>query len=397
MMKGPWYNPDTEAFVEIRNGGLTLNTSSQDIHDVNGRIHLTPKALTIERFAGQLDSGRISLKGKAGLDAFRIKDMDFQMTASQLPIKIEDTLDAKLNADLTLHGTAQASAIQGEIAVMDGLYYKHVNINPLQSLIRRERGYQAHPEIVFPPMIQNTLLDIRIPPRSLFIVDNNLAQLNLSPDMHITGTLQRPIVQGRTRIDSGSLQYQSTTFTVKKGFIDFTNPYTLESVLDIQSQTNIQNWTVFLDISGPLDKLNLKLSSSPVLDDNDLLSLLVTGKTSRAAIAKTSDSSGSSQKMLADLLSASIGSDLKKASGLDILEVDSTGERRYINDDPLKVTFGKIISPQITLKYTVESVGGVTFQRTITEYMFIENILLSGFQDSRGVFGGEVKFRHEFR
>ena len=101
--------------------------------------------------------------------------------------------------------------------------------------------------------------------------------------------------------------------------------------------------------------------------------------------------------MLADLLSASIGSDLKKASGLDILEVDSTGESRHVNDDPLKVTFGKIISPRITVKYSVETKGGVTFQRTITEYMFIENILLSGFQDSRGVFGGEVKFRYEFR
>jgi len=397
LMKGSWYSPDTEAFVDIRNAGVTLYKSAQDIHDVNGRIHITPQALTIERIEGQLDSGRLTLMGKAGLDSFRIKDMNVQMTASQLPIKIEDTLDAKLNADLTLHGTAQASAIQGEIVVLEGLYYKKVNLNPLKSLFRRERSFQVKQEVVFPNVIQNALLDIRIPPRNLFVVDNNLAQLNLSPDMHITGTLQRPIIQGRTRVDSGSLQYQSTSFNVKKGFVDFTNPYTLESVIDIQSQATVQNWTVFLDIWGPLDKLNLKLSSSPILEDNDLLSLLVTGKTSRAAITKTPDSSGSSQKMLADLLSASIGSDFKKASGLDILEVDSTGERRYVHDDPLKVTFGKIISPQITLKYSVETKGGVTFQRAITEYMFIENILLSGFQDSRGVFGGEVKFRHEFR
>ena len=397
LMTGPWHSPDTEAFVDIRNAGLTLDKSAQDIHDVNGQIHITPKALTIDHIEGQMDSGQFTLKGKAGLDAFRIKDMDVQMTASLLPVKIADTLDAKLNADLTLRGLAHAPVIQGEIVIPEGLYYKNVNLNPLKSMIRRERGFQTQQEIIFPTFIQNTILDIRIPPRNLFIVDNNLAQLNLSPDMHITGTLQRPIIQGRTRIDSGSLQYQSTTFTVKKGFLDFSNPYTMESVLDIQSQAAIQNWTVSLDISGPLDKLNLKLSSSPFLDDNDLLSLLITGKTSRATINKTSDSSTSSQKMLADLLSASIGSDLKKASGLDILEVDSTGERRYVNDDPLKVTFGKIISPQITLKYAVETKGGVTFQRTITDYMFIENILFSGFQDSRGVFGGEVKYRHEFR
>jgi len=320
------------------------------------------------------------------------------LNVSQFPVSIDDTLDAKLNADLTLQGTAQSPAIRGEIVVLEGLYYKDVNLNPLRSLLSRERGFEARQEVVFPSVVQNTLLDIRIPPRALFVVDNNVAQLNLSPDMHLTGTLQRPILQGRTRIDSGSLQYQSTTFTIKRGFVDFTNPYTLESVLDIQSQAAIQNWTVFLDISGPLDNLNLKLSSSPFLDDNDLLSLLITGKASRASIHKTTDSSGSSQKMLADLINASIGRDLKKASGLDILEVDSTGgDARYVQDDPLKVTFGKIISPQITLKYSVETKGGMTFQRTTTEYMFIENMLLSGFQDSRGVFGGEVKFRYEFR
>ncbi|MFH0997786.1 MAG: translocation/assembly module TamB domain-containing protein [Pseudomonadota bacterium] len=397
QMKGPWYNPDFEAFVDIRNAGLTFDKNSQDLHDVNGRIHITPGTIAVDHLEGQLDRGRISLKGKAAIDAFKIQALDFQMAASQFPIKTMDTLDAKLNADLTLQGTARSPVIQGEIVVLEGLYYKQVSINPIRSLIQRERSFQTHREIVFPSVIQNTLLDIRIPPRNLFVVDNNLAQLNLSPDMHITGTLQRPIIQGRTRVDSGSLQYQSTTFTIKKGFIDFINPYTLESVLDIQSQAAVQNWTVFLDISGPPDKLNLKLSSSPFLDDNDLLSLLITGKTSRATIHKSNDSNTSSQKMLADLLSASIGSDLKKASGLDILEVDSTGERRYVHDDPLKVTFGKIISPQITLKYSVETKGGVTFQRAITEYMFIENILLSGFQDSRGVFGGEVKFRHEFR
>ena len=396
-MKGHWYKPDIEAVVDIRQAGFTFENNSQDLHDVNGRIHITPKTLAVDQLEGQLDSGRITLRGKAEIDTFRIQTMDFQLAALLVPIKIDDTLDARLNADLTLQGTAEAPAIQGEIVVLDGLYYKNVTINPLRTLFSRERSFQARQEVIFPAAIQNTLLDIRIPPRNLFVVDNNMAQLKLSPDMRITGTLQRPIIQGRTRIDSGSLQYQSTTFTIKKGFIDFINPYTLESVLDIQSQAAIQSWTVFLDISGPLDNLNLKLSSTPFLDDNDLLSLLVTGKTSRATIANTSNSSGSSQKMLADLLSASIGSDLKKASGLDILEVDSTGESRYVNDDPLKVTFGKIISPRITVKYSVESRGGVTFQRTITEYMFVENILFSGFQDTRGVIGGEVKFRHEFR
>jgi autotransporter translocation and assembly factor TamB len=396
-IKGPWHKPAAEALLELKHGGFTIETSGQDIHDVNGRIRVAPTTIAIDYLEAQLNGGRISVEGKAAIDAYKMQSIDIRMAASQVPINIEDTLDAKLNADLTLNGTVHSSALQGEIVVLEGLYYRNVNLNPIRSMTQRTRGYHPRSEITFPPAIQNTQLDIRIPPRNFFVVDNNMAQLKLSPDMRITGTLQHPVIQGRTSIDSGSLQYHSTMFTVKKGFVDFINPYTLESVLDIQGQAFIQNWTVFLDISGPLDKLNLKLSSTPFLDDNDLLSLLFTGKTRQTAISNTTDSSSSSQKMLADLLSAAVGSEIKKTSGLDILEVDSTSKSRGSNEDPLKVTFGKIISPRVTLKYSVESKSGVTFQRTITEYILFENILLSGFQDSRGVFGGEIKYRHEFR
>lgn len=396
-MKGTWYRPEIEAVADIQNAGLTMGPSSPDIHHISGRIRLTPAALFLESITGQLDSGSVTLNGKAGLDVFHIRDLDIQMTAAQVPIRVEDTLDVQMNADLRLNGSVPNPLLHGEIDVMDGLYYKNISLNPIRALLQRERGYQGHQGVVFPPIIQNMRLDVRIPPRGRFVVDNNVAQLNLSPDMRIIGTLQRPVIMGRTQIDSGTLQYQSTTFTISKGFVDFTNPYTLEYVLDIQSQTTIQSWTVFLDISGPMEKLNLKLSSSPVLDDNDLLALLLTGKTARAAITTPGAGTSGSSKLMADMISAAFGSDLKKASGLDILEVDTTGDGRLANEDPLKVTFGKIISPQITLKYSVENTGGITFQRAIAEYMLVENILLSGFQDSRGVFGGEIKYRHEFR
>jgi len=36
-------------------------------------------------------------------------------------------------------------------------------------------------------------------------------------------------------------------------------------------------------------------------------------------------------------------------------------------------------------------------QRAIAEYKLLENILMSGFQDSEGMFGGELFFRLEFR
>ena len=397
QIQGSWNHPNMEAMVDIRQAGLPLYATTQEIHDVNGQIRITPHSIAVDHFNGRLDNGRFQMTGKAILNAWQIHDMNFHLTGTSLPVSVPDTLDMRLNTDLTLQGNLQSVAIQGNIVLVEGSYYRNVDMNPLKALMTRDRSFQTQSDIVFPTAIQNTRLDIRIPPQHQFIWDNNLAQLHLSPDMRITGTLQHPVVLGRTRIDSGTLQYQSNTFTVKRGFIDFTNLYALDTVLDIQSQAAIRNWTVFLDVSGPVNQLNLKLSSSPFLDDNDLLSLLIMGKTARTSLSSTAAKTSSSQKMLADLLSASVGSDLKKISGLDILDVDTNGQSRYVTDDPLKVTLGKVISPQITLKYTVENRQGETVQTAIAEYMLVENLLLSGFQDNHGTVGGELKYRHEFR
>jgi len=51
----------------------------------------------------------------------------------------------------------------------------------------------------------------------------------------------------------------------------------------------------------------------------------------------------------------------------------------------------------MTLKLGTESRNGELVQRAIAEYRVLENLLVSGFQDTSGSFGGSVKYRLEFR
>jgi len=51
----------------------------------------------------------------------------------------------------------------------------------------------------------------------------------------------------------------------------------------------------------------------------------------------------------------------------------------------------------MTIKYDIESKDCEMLRQTVTDYKFLENVLLSGFQDTRGRFGGEFQVRIEFR
>jgi autotransporter translocation and assembly factor TamB len=239
--------------------------------------------------------------------------------------------------------------------------------------------------------------DISIKQRNPFVVDNNLAHLDINPDLRISGKLSNPIIRGRASVESGTITYRKRTFVANKGVIDFLNPYKTEPTFLIEGEAHLRRWTIFLEISGTPDQLTVKLTSDPPEEEGDILSLLLLGRTTRELIHAEGGTSQSTAQMLAGLIAATSGEDIKKATGLDMLEVETQEQQNEEASDRIKVTVGKELSRRMTAKYRVESKEGDITQRAIAEYKFLEHILLSGFQDDRGIFGGGLKFRLEFR
>ncbi len=98
--------------------------------------------------------------------------------------------------------------------------------------------------------------------------------------------------------------------------------------------------------------------------------------------------------MLGEMLASTFSNDIKTASGLDILETGSGSNELY---DSTKVTIGKNLSKRMSVKYSVESGAEDVRQKAMAEYRLLENIILNGFSDSKGIYGGELQFRLEFR
>ena len=91
------------------------------------------------------------------------------------------------------------------------------------------------------------------------------------------------------------------------------------------------------------------------------------------------------------------GEDIKKTTGLDIFEVETLEEGAQEPSDRIKVTVGKKLSKRLSVKYSVESLEGEVIQRASSDYRLLENVYVSGFQDTKGYFGGELMYRLEFR
>jgi autotransporter translocation and assembly factor TamB len=389
-------NPSINARVTLENLEGTLPFVLQRLSGLNGTVQVSDSQVTLADISGQINKGRFNISGTLGLDQWQPEKVDLVFNADQLPIEVPDTMSLTLNSRLSLKGDLSKAHAQGEIVLNEGLYYKNVDLNPLRGFTAVRRQGPARVETAI-PYLGHTTLDVAVKRRQPFVVDNNLAYLEIGPDLRLQGTVDNPVLNGRAQVDSGEVYYAGKTFVVKRGIVDFLNPYKIEPTLDIRSEVTVRHWLITLLISGKPDDLKVELSSDPPEQKGDILSLLVAGRTS-AEIRGGSGSAGmSANQMMAQLVASTLGDDIKKVTGVDVLEVETISDQTDDGSDLIKVTVGKKLSERMTVKYAVSSKQGETIQRAISEYQLMDSLLVSGFQETNGIYGGELVFRIEFR
>jgi autotransporter translocation and assembly factor TamB len=419
--------PNIYADLNLVDIAVTVPETGQRIEKFTGKIRMNPKKIVVEDLEGMLDSGNFALSGAIEHDYYTPRKMNLSFNADALPVEIPDTLSLLLNSQIEVVGEEGKAKANGEIVLVSGSYYRDVNINLmlLESIGKRSRSVTPAAEPLELPFFKEIALNIDVKSREPFLVQNNLADMKIQPDLSIGGALSQPVVSGRADVTSGEITFKNNIFTVNKGVIDFINPYKTEMSIDIESQADIRNWTIFLTLKGTPNNLELKLTSVPSETDADILSLLIFGKTSKEFSNGETQNNTSARELLTGILADTLGEEVKESTGLDIFEVetgdekDETGEKRGVGEteeehenignggdskddedvssDRVTVTMGKNLTDRMTVKVAVESEQGEMIQRAISEYKFLEHILISGYRDTKGVYGGKLIFRIEFR
>jgi autotransporter translocation and assembly factor TamB len=396
-LNGNLSQPDLRADAEIINCGMTVPGLLQRMHNLNGSIHVTPEAIVLDNIQGMLDTGSFELSGAIDLKAYQPSRVGLKLKAHDLPLMIPDTLETRLSAELDIKGTPEKSLVSGYIQMIEGQYYKNIQMNLMESFGKKSRE-QALPASEIPwPFLKNMAIDITTRCIEPFVIDNNMALLTIKPDLRIYGSMNHPLISGRAQVESGTVYFQKKEFNVKRGVFDFINPYKIEPTIDVLSEIIVREWTIFLSISGTPDNLKFNFSSNPSEREEDILSLLITGKTTRELIAREGGSSLSPGQILADVLAETVQEQIKDATGLHVVELEYKEGGEAEASDEVKVTVGKELSPRITVKYGVQTKNAKVIQQVITEYKILQKLLMNTFHDTEGHYGGGLQFRFEFR
>jgi autotransporter translocation and assembly factor TamB len=396
--EGPWNAVQWQADLEPVEMGCIFTDLDQTVRHLNGRVRLNPRVLSVEGLSGMLDDGRFALNGTVALAEWQPTRFALTFSAQALPLHWPDTMDLTVGAELSLKGEAHQAMLNGQLVLLEGSYYKDVRYDLLSlRLVQPQRAEKVPETTPSQAWMHSTSLDLTVTHRYPFLVDNNLARLEIVPDLKLTGTAANPLIDGRAYVRSGEVLFQGRSFEVQRGVVDFLNPRRIEPTLDILAKAQIRQWMVSLSLTGTPDNLLLKLSSDPPESDANILSLILLGRTNAESAANTGEGSSSSKQMMASLMASTLSDDIKEKTGVDIFEMETGPTEDDDSEERVQLTVGKNLTPRLAIKYELETDDVERVQRAISEYRLLEHIVASGFQDTAGNYGGELIFRVQFR
>src|SRR5437868_4097162 len=229
------------------------------------------------------------------------------------------------------------------------------------------------------------------------------AQLQADANLRVRGTWEHPILLGHIHILSGDLYFAGNRYRVSRGDLNFSNPFRLDPVLNVEASTTIQQYEITLNFNGAASKLTLAYRSDPPLPANDIVTLLALGQTSSESTLRTaggtqSSTSGASA-LLSEAVSSQVGGRLEKLFGITNFRVDpglvGVGSTGASQNAAARVTVQQQVTRNLTVTY-VSNVGTTQQQVIQVEYNVDRNVSIVALRDYNGTFGIDIKIKKRF-
>jgi translocation and assembly module TamB len=400
--------------ANIVNGSVAtfLGTDRFTIDRVQARLIFTSDQVELESATGYLGGGRFTASGGGFLDGLSVRAFRFALDGNNVTVPLPKDFLTTGDARLEITGVRSTPAaglqmtVAGRVIARRSLYSKDID---LANLIggRRDTTLSAGGG---GGSLTAPRFDLVIEGRDALVVKNNIADLTASISLSLTGDADNPRISGRITANSGTIFFRRERYQVQRGVLEFPPDTGIEPVINLQAETDIAGYQIYVNISGPLTDTELlaaNVRSSPALPQADIVSLITTGTLANSAGGIPTLAQSGINTAAEVLTDSIINNPARRATdrlfGLNVFEVDPiiSGQQgnpsarltvgRQINNN-LRVTYSTNLSQDqnqiLALEYRVSN--RLSF---VAQY---EQRSLSNVTRTRDNFSIEIRFRKRF-
>lgn len=279
------------------------------LQDVSAKLRLTGRSVEIDSVKGTAGGQTVTISGRVDLPMHEEPRYDLKMKGENLPFVRSMGLLVRGNLDLTLTTPERKPpVIGGKITLRDSLFLSDVRA----MIPGGPRGPTQRPPYFAvetePFRAWGLAVDVRGDKflRLRTPVFNGTASTRLQ----LKGTLGSPRLSGEATIDEGAVRLPFAMFSVEQGRVLLEDQPPFEPRLQITATSRRYDYDLRMEVTGTASAPNLTFSSSPPLDSEQILLMVMAGEVPNQAITY-------SQRQRATRLGAFVGQSLFSTLGGD--------------------------------------------------------------------------------
>jgi translocation and assembly module TamB len=414
VLRGPLQALAPNGTIQFQNGALRVRPIGLSLSELDLQANLTPGAIQISRLTARSGGGQLSGTGRLGIKgssitaiAANLKTLDFQVMNTR-------EYKAHASGNLVASGNLQEPVVRGDLTVKGTL-------RPDMGMLKGG-GKAAQDKTIV--VVQNESQLAAVPAENEKrngVKGASAAQQEGSPierlrldvaaaisrgtwiyldegSVEVTGKLriqkepkEKLTVAGNLQGSHGWYSFQGRRFQMEKAELNFTGGSQIDPGLDIIARHKVSQYQVDLVIGGYASKPTLTLRSDPSLEQAEILSVLLFGKTTTdLSQGQKNTLQNEALKTAANFISSDLRQSVAGKLGVDTLEFGA-GD----NLSSGEVSAGKYVTQDVFVS-TKQQIGGEKQQEYAVEYDIAPNWQIKSSTNPQGNSGIDIFWRKRY-
>ncbi len=382
-LRGTPNKPYGDGYLGVHQGKMFVSALGKTLDDITIDLRLTrSNHLKLENL--YIHSGKGTLQGSGTArftDKFEearlhLKAANFDAIEDDLlEIILDGNLDITANKDIDFNIDGDMKILEGELRIPEtttSVVVEDTISTIINEWVNEHLESEINLEIKRNTWIRNRELNIEIKGELVLIKDLKETEFKLF------GTVEA--------IKGGTYKLYGKKFIVDEGKISFSGPI-LNPELNIIASYNLPDITIYVIINGELEQFELSLSSTPEMEEKDILSYLFFGKPYNFLTTdeqNTIDNDEQAMQLLTGYAAAQLTHLVGEELGLDVLELETD-----FQTGGTKIAIGKYIIRNLFVKYTQEF-GETTNESLKAEYRFGRGFSMEASTSTEGESGADL-------
>ncbi len=394
-IEGTMSRPRITGRATVRDAAATYGDFPIGLSRMNGDLLFDKTRLVFDRMDAESGGGHLLLGGSVTYGEGPLR-YDVSATTSVVRVRYPAGMSWLVGGNIQLSGTTTAALLSGRVQVQRLLFAGGVD---LASFFASSSETEAVPATAS-PFLQNLAFDVEGQTAVGARIEWSGAQVEMDGNVRLRGTWIRPVLLGHIHLLGGHMPFRGNNYQLTRGDINFSNPFRLDPILNVEATSTISQYQVTIDFSGPASRLTMNYRSDPPLPDSDIIGLLALGSPGESGALRSQSASQNygATALLSEAISSGLGGRIEHLFGVSQFRVDPfVAGTATESNAAARITIEQQVKNKLTITYSTNAATSNQYQLIQVEYAVKRDLSVVFLRDINGTNGLDIKWVKHFR